>query len=96
MKHFQWWRLNLTIFYSYQHVITGAKSRIAADCIGGILADDMGLGKTLTVLSSIINSMDSAALFSLKNAERFAKSTIVIVPSECKCINIPVYLKPFH
>ncbi|KAI1088404.1 DNA repair and recombination protein RAD5C [Rostrohypoxylon terebratum] len=66
----------------YQHIITGAKNPSAADCLGGILADDMGLGKTLTTLSSIVSSMALASQFAMENGEGFAKSTIVVVPSE--------------
>ncbi|KAK4166949.1 SNF2 family N-terminal domain-containing protein [Cladorrhinum sp. PSN259] len=66
----------------YQHEITGAKSPTPDDCLGGIIADDMGLGKTLSMLSAIINSMNTANLFARHGGDGVAKSTIVIVPSE--------------
>lgn len=69
---------------SYQHVITGAKSPFATDCHGGILADDMGLGKTLTTLSAVVGSLDRAREFAMSRGTRSAKSTVIVVPSECK------------
>ncbi|KAL7953178.1 SNF2 family N-terminal domain-containing protein [Trichoderma compactum] len=66
----------------FQHTITGAKSREASDCLGGIIADAMGLGKTLTILAAIVHSIDAASAFALHGAKGRAKATIVIVPSE--------------
>lgn len=79
------------ISVSFQHSITGAKSRSPDDFLGGILADDMGLGKTLTTLSLILASMDRAQEFMDRSQRRrekgkvraTSKATVVIVPSEC-------------
>lgn len=83
--------------YSFQHRITGAKSRTAEDFRGGLLADDMGLGKTLTALTLIVASFEAAAQFGAgrgepsplqiegsKSPSTFSQATIVVVPSECK------------
>jgi SWI/SNF-related matrix-associated actin-dependent regulator of chromatin subfamily A3 len=84
------------MLHSYQHIITGAKSPIPTDFLGGILADDMGLGKTLTMISAIVGSLPRANEYACHNpivAEsdeddskipRTSKSTLIIVPSECK------------
>lgn len=83
---------------SYRHKITGAKSRVATDMLGGILADEMGLGKTLMMIAAIASSMpdaESHASLMPQNTELGqaagkipAKSTLVIVPSPCKLANI--------
>ncbi|KAG8533004.1 uncharacterized protein KY384_001786 [Bacidia gigantensis] len=74
---------------TYQHVITGAKSREPQDTCGGILADDMGLGKTLMMLSAIAGSQIQAfnyakSLTSPPGASSdpviAAKSTLLVVP----------------
>lgn len=60
---------------------------------GGILADGMGLGKTLTMITSIVATLDSAAFFaaSIHSSDDPTnspvipvKSTLVIVPSTCQ------------
>lgn len=64
------------------------------ETIGGILADDMGLGKTLSVLATIIRSIEAGRLFASGkdkavpiNGEEdvpgkiFSRATLVIVPS---------------
>ncbi|KAJ5802175.1 uncharacterized protein N7503_004625 [Penicillium pulvis] len=75
----------------YRHKITGAKSHVATDMLGGILADDMGLGKTLTMVAAIASSVSDAESYAndmSQNADMTkaagkipAKSTLVIVPS---------------
>lgn len=67
---------------SYQHTITGAKSPSNPDVLGGILADEMGLGKTLSVLSSIVDSMDDAQAFAKSGGGNKIMSTLIVVPSE--------------
>lgn len=79
---------------SYHHKITGAKSHVANDTMGGILADDMGLGKTLTMIAAIASSISHAESYAndmLQKTEMtqaagkiLTKSTLVIVPSPCK------------
>ncbi|KAJ5520813.1 hypothetical protein N7463_001266 [Penicillium fimorum] len=87
-----WWvALNCSFKASYRHKITGAKSHIATDMLGGILADDMGLGKTLTMVAAITSSVSHAESYAngiLQNTAMMqaagkipAKSTLVIVPS---------------
>ncbi|KAI9147996.1 DNA repair protein RAD5B [Paramyrothecium foliicola] len=79
----------------YRHAITGAKSRTADDCAGGILADAMGLGKTLTMITTIVGSLQKASdLAREKESEMkhaspachsafyHSKATLVVVPSE--------------
>ncbi|KAF2174679.1 hypothetical protein K469DRAFT_772288 [Zopfia rhizophila CBS 207.26] len=73
----------------FQHVITGAKSPAAKECLGGILADEMGLGKSLTMLAAIAGSMDRAFSYAFSHTNVgssgqgiiAAKGTLVIVPS---------------
>ncbi|KAF2800246.1 hypothetical protein K505DRAFT_293195 [Melanomma pulvis-pyrius CBS 109.77] len=73
----------------YQHTITGSKSPVANDCLGGIVADEMGLGKSLTMLSAIAGSIEKAfayacAMTNIGSTGKdviAAKSTLVIVPS---------------
>lgn len=83
---------------SHQHRITGSvKSALPVENGGGILADDMGLGKSLTMLSTIVGSLDHAQKYAnskplsqsstwddicyIKSA---SKSTLVVVPSDCR------------
>lgn len=81
--------------YSYQHSITGARSKKPEDFAGGILADDMGLGKTLTTLTTIVASHDRAAKFgagashpnqgmNISSSSGVSQATVVVVPSERK------------
>lgn len=81
--------------YSYEHSITGAKSKTPVDFAGGILADDMGLGKTLTTLSTIVTSHQRAAEFGagpnlvnpgadVTSSRATSQATVVVVPSERK------------
>ncbi|KAF2642209.1 hypothetical protein P280DRAFT_396724 [Massarina eburnea CBS 473.64] len=73
----------------YRHIITGARSPSAKECVGGIIADEMGLGKSLTILSAIAGSLDRAFTYArtMTNIDASgrgiiaAKSTLVIVPS---------------
>ena len=73
----------------FQHVITGARSPSAKECIGGIVADEMGLGKSLTMLSAITGSLDRALTYAQAmtnvgpsgHGVIAAKSTLVVVPS---------------
>ena len=87
--------MTLTTFFrlSYQHIITGAKSRDPQDTCGGILADDMGLGKSLMMLSAIAGSIAQAfdyakSLTSLPGISSdpiiAARSTLLVVPSTRK------------
>jgi SNF2 family DNA or RNA helicase len=61
--------------------------------LGGILADDMGLGKTLTVLATVVNSLDSARLVAetvngvYDPSKVRTKSTLIIAPSACMLLN---------
>jgi SWI/SNF-related matrix-associated actin-dependent regulator of chromatin subfamily A3 len=79
--------------HSYQHIITGAKSPVPDDCLGGILADDMGLGKSLAMLCAIMGSLDRASEYAWQktivgaplDGPTPAKSTLIIVPSACEC-----------
>lgn len=72
----------------YQHIITGARSPSAKECVGGIVADEMGLGKSLTLLSAIAGSLDRALAYAQTmtnigasgHGVIAAKSTLVIVP----------------
>lgn len=82
---------------SYQHLITGAKSRTADDFLGGILADDMGLGKTLIALAAILASYDRAADFGSQRSDAEteyhascmrSQATVVVVPSECQWLKV--------
>lgn len=75
-------------------MITGSRKAFLPDeCRGGILADDMGLGKTLTMLSSIVRSLENADVFAqtlsdqrdptghkLISGRIASKTTLVIVP----------------
>lgn len=67
------------------------------ETIGGILADDMGLGKTLSVLATIIRSIEAGRLFASGkdkaapisgeedvSGKIFSRATLVIVPSSSK------------
>lgn len=58
---------------------------------GGILADDMGLGKTLSMIATIVTTLntmkDRARLSEASHVNTRTKSTpatLVIVPSACK------------
>ncbi|KAK2470510.1 hypothetical protein H9L39_18127 [Fusarium oxysporum f. sp. albedinis] len=63
----------------YQHIITGAKSRLPEEVLGGILADDMGLGKSLSMLSAIFNTMDRAQDYvtNAPGTERLSTNTVM-------------------
>ncbi|KAH0536054.1 hypothetical protein FGG08_007035 [Glutinoglossum americanum] len=78
--------------YLYRHAIVGSTQCIQPlEAGGGILADDMGLGKTLTVLATIVRSMDRAREFvafqqggtsnGVNGTRISAKSTLVLAPS---------------
>lgn len=79
--------------FSYQHILTGAKSDQQEDVLGGIFADDMGLGKSLVMLAIIAASLGRAKEFSvLKNrpdkdaqrsGQRNSRATLILVPSIC-------------
>lgn len=79
----------------FQHVITGAKSPTAKECLGGIVADEMGLGKSLIMLSAIAGSLDRGFAYAramtnvgLTGEGAIAgKSTLVLVPSTRKFPN---------
>ncbi|KAI3572908.1 DNA repair and recombination protein RAD5C [Fusarium oxysporum f. sp. albedinis] len=82
----------------YQHIITGAKSRLPEEVLGGILADDMGLGKSLSMLSAIFNTMDRAQDYvtNAPGTERLStksRATVIIVPSEREYSHCPILLK---
>lgn len=86
----------LTRHSSYQHLISGIKSRTLDDAKGGILADDMGLGKSLVMISTIAGSLERAHTFSVseKNAPASgnrpivaSKATLIIAPSPCMFAN---------
>jgi hypothetical protein len=94
---FPWVKRYRTLAYrlsshSYQHIITGAKSPIPTDFLGGILADDMGLGKSLAMLCAIMGSLGRASEYAgkifgsepLREGRMAAKSTLIIVPSACE------------
>jgi hypothetical protein len=50
--------------YSFRHAITGITSLSEPhEAIGGIIADTMGLGKSLTVLATIVGSLERAASY---------------------------------
>lgn len=89
------WTPNSSCTSSYQHLITGAKSRDPQDFYGGVLADDMGLGKSLIMLSAIAGSLDPALTYaktltsapgSTDDPVIAAKSTLLVVPSTCKFV----------
>ncbi|KAK2597563.1 hypothetical protein N8I77_012342 [Diaporthe amygdali] len=71
----------------FRHKITGVPSPAPTDVSGGILADDMGLGKTLSMISTIVTTLDFAkSHVDLCDAERKGQlkptpATLVIVPS---------------
>ncbi|OTA54482.1 P-loop containing nucleoside triphosphate hydrolase protein [Hypoxylon sp. EC38] len=69
----------------YAHTITGDTKLVADnETVGGILADEMGLGKTLTMLASIVNSLqESRGFAAMGNSPSIAnaRGTLVIVPS---------------
>ena len=77
----------LTLFCSYEHVITGTRRpKLPESPLGGILADEMGLGKSLTILSAIVGSLSEAEEFSHSRSQgqkRTAKATLIIAPSVC-------------
>ena len=77
----------LTLLYSYEHMITGARRPILPEPpLGGILADEMGLGKSLTILSAIVGSLSKAEDFSHSRSQgqkRAAKTTLIVAPSVC-------------
>ena len=89
------WIPNSSCIPSYQHIITGSKSRDPQDTYGGVLADDMGLGKSLVMLSAIAGSLDPALTYakaltsapgSTDDPVIAAKSTLLVVPSTCKIV----------
>ena len=89
------WTPNSSCTSSYQHLITGAKSREPQAFYGGVLADDMGLGKSLVMLSAIAGSLDPAFTYaktltsapdSTDDPVIVAKSTLLVVPSTCKFV----------
>jgi SWI/SNF-related matrix-associated actin-dependent regulator of chromatin subfamily A3 len=86
----------------FRHTITGARSETAEGALGGILADDMGLGKTLTMLAAIATSLPRAEQFVESSMTAIGddtghsapirlKSTLVVVPSECKSISLRLF-----
>jgi len=77
-------------FCSFRHMITGKKTATPhPDNLGGILAGEMGLGKALTMLATILATLDSSKTFcATKNGFRNSTAalthrggTLVIVPS---------------
>ena len=86
----------LTRHSSYQHLISGVKSRTLDDAKGGILADDMGLGKSLVMISTIAGSLERAHTFSTSEKNSLvpgnrpvvaSKATLIIAPSPCMFAN---------
>ncbi|OTA83136.1 hypothetical protein M434DRAFT_400748 [Hypoxylon sp. CO27-5] len=69
----------------YAHTITRDTKLVAdSETVGGILADEMGLGKTLTMLASIVNSLQESRDFAAMGnspSTANARGTLVIVPS---------------
>lgn len=82
----------------YKHVITGHKSSKADDMLGGIIADGMGLGKTLTMIANIVASLSHADEFAASDTASGeprthlipVKATLVIVPSVCELLFLPL------
>jgi len=81
--------------YSYEHVITENKTYDKpVETGGGTVADDMGLGKTLTMLATIVATLnDSITSQSASTTSTLAKvndeasiyrarATLVLVPSQ--------------
>lgn len=81
-------------FDSYDHVITHTSSDKPDDAAGGILADAMGVGKTLTMIASIVSSLEKASQFAAvqepntslaRDSEtsqiHSVSSTLILVPS---------------
>ena len=80
-------------FCRFRHVITGKKTATPhPDNLGGILADEMGLGKTLTMLATILATLDSSKTFRATKANlrdspaalTHRGGTLVVVPSASK------------
>jgi SWI/SNF-related matrix-associated actin-dependent regulator of chromatin subfamily A3 len=80
--------------YSYEHVITENKTYDKpGETGGGIVADDMGLGKTLTMLATIVATLNDSITFQSASTTTLAKvndeasiyrarATLVLVPSQ--------------
>jgi SNF2 family DNA or RNA helicase len=65
---------------------------------GGILADVMGLGKTLTMLSTIVSTLDMSrqypVSFTPDEAVRRSKATLIVVSSTRKFPGYYYQLRP--
>lgn len=90
------WKLKSSIGTDqlYDHVITHTSSDKPDDAAGGILADAMGVGKTLTMIASIVSSLEKASQFAAvqepntslaRDSEtsqiHSVSSTLILVPS---------------
>lgn len=72
---------------------------ISTPIASGLLADSMGLGKTLSMLSSIVHSMEEACRFefltlpsnAFENIGLPTRATLVVVPSSRKSSSLPLH-----
>lgn len=86
--------LLMSLFYSYQHVLSGAKQPEPTEAKGGIIADEMGLGKSLVILCTIARSLKRAGEFARTENQQTSsqpprksasKATLIIAPSSRMC-----------
>ena len=72
----------------YVHAITNHRTRICPDeSGGGILADEMGMGKSLSILTLIVDSLESGTEWAVQQSEsgvsdkHSTRSTLIVVSS---------------